>query len=173
MKQLILGGARSGKSSLAEKLAIGTGREVIYVATATADDEEMQQRILHHQVRRPDHWRLVESPLNLAEALQKYAAESRCVLVDCLTLWLTNCLLLGDPRHFEMEKAALLKRLSELPGEIILVSNETGMGVVPMGLLSREFVDESGRIHQELAAICDRVILTIAGLPQVLKGAPL
>ena len=170
MKQLILGGARSGKSSLAERLATERGQEVVYIATATGDDEEMVQRIRQHQQRRPPGWKLVESPLTLSAELEKNAADSRCVLVDCLTLWLSNWLMLDDMPRYEEEKTRLLILLPQLPGDIILVSNETGMGVVPMGELTRCFVDEAGWMHQALARCCDRVILTVAGLPQVLKG---
>ncbi len=173
MKQLILGGARSGKSSLAEKLASQSMLDVTYIATATADDTEMQTRIEQHQARRPDHWKLVESPISLADSLTQHAAENRCLLVDCLTLWLSNLLLNDNPTLFDNEKSALINTLPKLPGNIILVSNETGLGVVPMGKLSRRFVDESGWLHQTLAQSCDRVIMTIAGLAQVLKGDPI
>ena len=170
MKTLILGGVRSGKSRLAEKLAVETHLAVTYVATATADDEEMQKRIALHQKHRPDHWIVVEEPLRLASALKEHAAENHCVLVDCLTLWLTNLLMADDVSLFEKERAALLEALTELPGEIILVSNETNMGITPLGELSRRYCDEAGRLHQDLAQVCDRVILTVAGLPHVLKG---
>ena len=170
MKTLILGGVRSGKSRLAEKLAVETHFEVTYVATATADDEEMQQRIALHQKHRPEHWSVIEEPLQLASVLKEHAAPGHCVMVDCLTLWLTNLLMAEDESLFEKERAALLKILSELPGEIILVSNETNMGIMPMGELSRRYCDEAGRLHQELAQICECVILTVAGLPHTLKG---
>lgn len=170
MKELILGGVRSGKSRLAEQHAAATGLPVIYVATAHAQDAEMRARILHHQSNRPAHWQLVEEPLALASALQKHAAEGHCVLVDCLTLWLTNLLCLEDEARLQQEIAALLNALSTLPGEIILVSNETGMGVVPLGELTRRYCDEAGRLHQALAQQSDQVILTVAGLPLYLKG---
>ena len=171
MKQLILGGARSGKSALAEGLASATNLEVIYIATATANDGEMQQRIDRHQQQRPAHWTTIESPYELAETLQQQAASHRCLLVDCLTLWLSN--LLCDARNTESAREALLKTVAELPGEIIFVSNEVGLGVIPMGSLSRRFVDESGRLHQSLAQQCDRVVFTAAGLPLIMKGDPL
>jgi len=169
MKQLILGGVRSGKSRLAEEHALASGLAVTLIATATADDEEMRQRILHHQQRRPEAWALVEEPLALAAVLRAHAAPERCLLVDCLTLWLTNLLCGDDPRRLEVERDALLDVLPELPGRIILVGNETSMGIVPHGELTRRFCDEAGRLHQELARRCDRVILTVAGLPLVLK----
>ncbi len=169
MKQLILGGVRSGKSRLAEQHAIATHLPVVYIATAQAQDIEMQQRIQHHQANRPQHWTVVEEPLALAQALQAHAAEGRCVLVDCLTLWLTNLLCLQNETRLQQEIEALLEILPVLPGEIILVSNETGMGIVPLGELTRRYCDEAGRLHQAVAARCDSVILTIAGLPLHLK----
>lgn len=172
MKQLILGGARSGKSALAEKLAAESAAEVVYVATATAGDEEMRRRIEHHRRSRPAHWVTVEEPLALAQVMQEYASPQRLLLVDCLTLWVTNLLLQGEP-GLQRETAALLQLLPELTGQIILVSNETGLGVVPGDSLSRRFVDESGRLHQSLAGLCDRVVLTVAVLPQILKGPEL
>lgn len=168
MKQLILGGARSGKSRLAEQLASQTGLDVVYIATATVEDDEMRARIEHHRQRRPAHWTLVESPYTLAETLQQQAASERCLLVDCLTLWLSNRLCAGHDLAAQCE--LLTRTLVDLPGQIILVSNEVGMGIVPLGELSRRFVDEAGRLHQTLAQRCDRVILSVAGLPYVLKG---
>ncbi len=170
MKELILGGVRSGKSRLAESHAQASGLDVIYVATASAQDDEMRARIAHHQAQRPEHWQLVEEPLALAAALQRHAAPNHCVLVDCLTLWLTNLLCLEDEARLRHEIGALLDVLPGLPGQVILVSNETGMGVVPLGELTRRYCDEAGRLHQALAQRCDKVILTVAGLPLHLKG---
>ncbi len=170
MKQLILGGARSGKSRLAEQHASATRLPVVYIATAQAQDAEMQERILHHQAHRPQHWTVLEEPLALAQALRAHAEEGRCVLVDCLTLWLSNLLCLPDDSRLHQETAALLEILPSLPGAIILVSNETGMGIVPLGELTRRYCDEAGRLHQAVAAHCDKVILTVAGLPLQLKG---
>ncbi|HEX5352764.1 MAG TPA: bifunctional adenosylcobinamide kinase/adenosylcobinamide-phosphate guanylyltransferase [Rhodanobacteraceae bacterium] len=169
MKTLILGGARSGKSALAEKLARGGGREVVYIATAEACDEEMRARIAHHRARRPAGWSCVEEPLALAATLAAHARAERVLLVDCLTLWLSNLLHAGDAR-FESEREALLDALPTLPGEILLVANEVGLGVVPMGELSRHFVDEAGRLNQSIAAVAERVLLVAAGLPLALKG---
>ncbi|MDZ7641921.1 MAG: bifunctional adenosylcobinamide kinase/adenosylcobinamide-phosphate guanylyltransferase [Desulfurivibrio sp.] len=170
MKELILGGVRSGKSALAERLARESGLAVTYIATAAAGDAEMRERIRHHQQRRPAHWGLVEVDSGLAGVLAAHAAAERCLLVDCLTLWLTRLLADPEPARLGVESAELLRVLPELPGRIIMVSNETGLGVVPMGELSRRFCDEAGRLHQSLAPLCQRVILTVAGLPQVLKG---
>lgn len=168
MRELILGGARSGKSGYAEAEARRSGLEVVYLATAEAGDGEMQERIRHHRARRPAEWLCVEEPLALAAALEHHAATGRCLLVDCLTLWLSNLLIAGDER-LRAERAALLASLEALPGRIILVSNEVGQGIVPLGELSRRFVDEAGWLHQDLAALCERVVFVVAGLPQVLK----
>ncbi len=169
MKHLILGGVRSGKSRYAEQQAGSSGKTVIYLATAQALDAEMAQRIVLHRRRRPGHWQVVEEPLALADALAKHAGPGHCLLVDCLTLWLSNLLHAGDAR-LERERKALLDCLPALPGEILLVSNEVGQGIVPLGELNRRFCDEAGRLHQALAACCERVTLMTAGLPQCLKG---
>ena len=170
MRTLILGGARSGKSALAERLAQGSGREVVYVATAQAGDEEMAARIAHHRMRRPASWLSVEEPMHLAGVLRDNAREDRCVLVDCLTLWLSNLLGDVDPQRFEHERFLLLDTLPTLPGEVLMVSNEVGLGIVSMGALTRRFVDEAGRLHQSIAAISERVLFVAAGLPLVMKG---
>lgn len=172
MKTLILGGVRSGKSRLAERLAGESGLPVTYIATATATakDDAMQARIAAHRTRRPADWSVVEEPCALAATLQSHAAPDRCLLVDCLTLWLTNLLMAEDSSLLERERAALLDTLPALPGRVILVSNETNMGVMPLGELTRRYCDEAGLLHQALAQCCDRVILTVAGLPHVLKG---
>ena len=171
MLELILGGARSGKSRLAERLATQSGLAVTYIATSQALDGEMSARIQHHRQRRPADWGLVEEPLELARALRDNAAPGRCLLVDCLTLWLTNLLMLDDDTRLAMQRDAFLEALAELPGRIILVSNETGLGVVPMGELTRRYVDEAGWLHQAIAERCQHVVLTVAGLPLTLKGA--
>jgi len=170
MKELILGGVRSGKSRLAEQHALASGLAVTYVATATPGDAEMQARIIEHQRRRPPTWTLIEEPLALARVLRAQAAPDRCLLVDCLTLWLTNLLCANDDIVFATQRRALVELLPQLPGHIILVSNETGMGVVPLGALSRRFCDEAGWLHQDIAQLTDRVIFTVAGLPHLLKG---
>jgi adenosylcobinamide kinase/adenosylcobinamide-phosphate guanylyltransferase len=173
VNELILGGARSGKSALAERLAQESGLAVTYIATATAVDGEMRHRIEQHQQRRPRDWQLIEEPLRLAGILEKSAHQGRCLLVDCLTLWLSNLMHMDDGVHFESECEQLLDLLPSLPGRVIFVSNEVGLGIVPMGELSRRFQDEAGRLNQAMAAACDRVVFTVAGLPQVLKGEAL
>lgn len=173
MKTLILGGVRSGKSRLAERLAIESELPVIYIATATADDEEMQARIESHRKTRPAHWTVIEEPIHLAKALKAADKEGQYLLIDCLTLWLTNLLTNNDDSAFEGEITNLLETLPLLSSQLIMVSNETNMGIVPMGELSRRYCDEAGRLHQLLAKACDRVILTVAGLPHTLKGEAL
>jgi adenosylcobinamide kinase/adenosylcobinamide-phosphate guanylyltransferase len=173
MHELILGGARSGKSRLAEKLADESGLAVTYIATSQALDGEMSARIRQHRERRPAHWALLEEPLQLARVLREQAAPGRCLLVDCLTLWLSNLLMLDDQPRLAAERDALLECLGGLPGRIILVSNETGLGVVPLGELTRRYVDEAGWLHQALAERCQRVLFMVAGLPMILKGEAL
>ncbi|KWU49031.1 bifunctional adenosylcobinamide kinase/adenosylcobinamide-phosphate guanylyltransferase [Pseudomonas sp. SIMBA_059] len=173
MHQLIIGGARSGKSRLAEKLATDSRLPVIYIATSQPLDGEMSERVAQHRQRRPEHWGLIEEPVELARVLRENAAPGRCLLVDCLTLWLTNLLMLEDAERLVHEREQLLETLASLPGEIIFVSNETGLGVVPLGELTRRYVDEAGWLHQALAERCQRVVLTVAGLPLTLKGTAL
>ncbi|MFK3799356.1 bifunctional adenosylcobinamide kinase/adenosylcobinamide-phosphate guanylyltransferase [Pseudomonas sp. NPDC088444] len=173
MLQLILGGTRSGKSRLAEKLARDSGRDVVYIATSQPLDGEMNERVMLHRQRRPENWGLVEEPLELARVIKENAGQGRCLLVDCLTLWLTNLLMLDDPQRLAQEREALLDGLADVPGDIIFVSNETGLGVVPLGELTRRYVDEAGWLHQALAERCQRVVFTVAGLPMTLKGSAL
>ncbi|BBL20712.1 MULTISPECIES: bifunctional adenosylcobinamide kinase/adenosylcobinamide-phosphate guanylyltransferase [Gammaproteobacteria] len=169
MLQLILGGARSGKSRLAEKIALESGLNVIYIATAQPLDEEMQERILHHQESRPREWQVIEEPLYLSEKLQEIDAQNQLILIDCLTLWMSN-LLLQDASELQMSQCQkLLTILPNLKSEIILVSNETGLGVVPMGNISRKFIDESGRLHQQIGQIAQKVVFCVAGFPIILK----
>lgn len=167
---LILGGARSGKSTLATRLAETSGRQVALIVTARAEDAEMAARIERHRASRPTGWQVIEEPLALGETLLRHDGADRFLVVDCLTLWLTNLLLDADPTRYQRERQALLAALNRISGELVLVSNETGLGVVPMGALSRQFVDESGWLHQELARLADRVTLMVAGLPITLKG---
>jgi adenosylcobinamide kinase/adenosylcobinamide-phosphate guanylyltransferase len=181
-RTLFLGGARSGKSAHAEQLAAASGKEVIYIATGAAGDAEMAARIAHHRSQRPAHWRTVEEPIALAAALAEWRSPQRLVLVDCLTLWLCN-LLFSDgseypdigtielPERFLQERAGFLNELALDRGDIALVSNEVGLGIVPWGAVSRCYADEAGRLNQAVAAACDRVVFVAAGLPLVLKGA--
>jgi adenosylcobinamide kinase/adenosylcobinamide-phosphate guanylyltransferase len=175
MKELIIGGARSGKSRLAEARALAGGLAVTYVATAEARDDEMAARIAHHRARRPAGWLCVEEPLRLAVTLARLARPDACLLVDCLTLWLSNLLLAGgelpDNPLPAAEIDALLAILPDLPGRLILVSNEVGCGIVPANALGRRFADEQGWLNQRVAAACDEVTLVAAGLPLTLKSA--
>jgi len=180
---LVLGGARSGKSAHAERLAEASGKEVVYLATSRAGDTEMSARIRHHRERRPAHWQTVEEELALAATLRAQCAPGRIVLVDCLTLWLSNLLFsdgrewpeVGDvtlPDRFHAEHDALLALLDGgIQGDIVFVSNEVGMGIVPWGAVSRCFADEAGRLNQAVAARADNVVFVAAGLPLVLKGS--
>jgi adenosylcobinamide kinase/adenosylcobinamide-phosphate guanylyltransferase len=181
MKALILGGARSGKSALAERTAAESGLAVIYLATAEARDDEMRRRIAHHRAQRPGDWGCVEETLHLAARLEQLAAPDTCILVDCLTLWLSNLFFAGqaatqaeggaaiDCPLLRGETSALVEALPRLPGRIILVANEVGWGIVPMHPVSRLFADEQGRLNQRVAAACDSVTLVAAGLPLRLK----
>jgi adenosyl cobinamide kinase/adenosyl cobinamide phosphate guanylyltransferase/ribosomal protein S18 acetylase RimI-like enzyme len=147
---------------------LASGLEPVYLATAEALDDEMRARVDHHRARRGDRWRVVvEEPLDLAGALRASAGPGRAVLVDCLTLWLTNVLLAGREPDAEAERLAAAA--ADLPGPAVLVSNEVGQGVVPANALARRFVDEAGRLHQRLAAAADEVVLVTAGLPLRLK----
>lgn len=186
---LILGGARSGKSGYAEKLAIKSGKALIYIATARALDSEVQQRVARHKKDRSGiGWKTIEEPLALASCLKKWAKPDTTILVDCLTMWMTN--LLSDvesnkqahPPTFTSSKSggvclarlhkeveALLACINTLPCDVIFVSNEVSMGIIPMGELTRLYVDEAGRLHQQLAQQVGNVILMVAGLPLKIK----
>lgn len=170
---LILGGARSGKSSFAEKIAHETGKEVVYIATATRQDDEMQDRIDRHKSDRPEHWITVEEPLELAQVVQHYSGDNVCILIDCLTLWLTNILMqesdIGSLEDYKTDLLAVLTLCLDSSSSVILVSNEVGQGIVPLGELSRRFVDEAGWLHQDIAAMADQVTFVVAGLPMTLK----
>lgn len=171
MKQLIIGGARCGKSRLAQEYAVNwqvrSQGEVIVIATAEISEGAMAKRIAHHKSHRPTEWQLIETSLDLAQALVEHSKADNLILVDCLTLWLSNSLL--SQRCWKQQKQALLTAIAQLPGEVVFISNEVGQGVVPLGELSREFVDESGWLHQALAKQVDMVTMAVAGLPLVLK----
>lgn len=168
MRELIIGGARSGKSRLAEERAAASGLAVTYVATATAGDAEMAERIAEHRARRPTEWRTVEAGPELGAVLAAQCEPGRLVLVDCLTLWLGA--LIDDPDALARERAGLLAAVEQARGPVILVSNEVGLGIVPANAAARTFRDEAGRLNQAVAAACDRVTFVAAGLPLTLKG---
>ncbi len=167
--QLILGGARSGKSQRALAVAEAAGAaRMHFIATAEAFDEEMAERIARHRADRGGDWETIEAPLDLAEAILDCAGEDTVCLVDCLTLWLSNLMHTG--RDIEAEAIALCQSLQNTDGHVILVSNEVGLGLVPETPLGRRFRDAQGRLNQDVAAVCDRVEFVVAGLPMTLKG---
>lgn len=173
----VIGGARSGKSAHAEQLARDSAMPVTYVATArVADDAEFSARIAHHRERRPVHWRLFEADIDLAGAVTRIDAPGHCMLIDCLTLWLANLLcppegdaLPADQTHAHV--AALEAALVNAKGKVIVVSNEIGLGVVPLGAATRLYVDELGRLNQRIAALSTQATMMVAGLPLALKTA--
>ena len=165
---LILGGGRSGKSHRALALARDMAPGRVFVATAEASDAEMAERIARHRADRGSGFSTVEAPLELVEALEAAASPDRVAVVDCLTLWLSNMMHYG--RDVDAQTAALTRFLDRPPGPVILVSNETGMGLVPGTPLGREFRDAQGSLNQAVAAVCRRVEFMVAGLPMVLKG---
>ena len=164
---LVLGGARSGKSRHAEGLFADWSGTRVYLATAEPGDAEMQARIRHHRERRGEAWMTVEEPLELAAALAREAQGGSAVLVDCLTLWLSN--LMMAERDIEAEAAALIAATGDLECPVVLVSNEVGQGIVPDNALARAFRDHAGRLHQDIAAAADAVHFVTAGLAQTLK----
>jgi adenosylcobinamide kinase/adenosylcobinamide-phosphate guanylyltransferase len=179
-RHLILGGARSGKTNhaitLATRRAAARGEPVIYVATAQALDDEMRHRIDRHRAQRPQSWQTIEASDQLAAALR--TQPPAVLLVDCLTLWLSNALLLdfdeaapiAPVRHWDEERAAFLQWLADYRGVALLVSNEVGSGIVPASALARRFQDEQGRLNQDVAALCDSVTLVVAGIAVPIKG---
>jgi adenosylcobinamide kinase/adenosylcobinamide-phosphate guanylyltransferase len=164
---LVLGGARSGKSTFAERLANEAGGPILYVATATASDEEMAERIAIHQARRHAAWRTLEEPLNVAERVAKEVDDAHIVLVEDLTLLLSN--LMAEDADAEARALEQLNGLIALRANVILVSNEVGMGIVPPYPSGRVFRDALGRLNQAAARQCDEVYLLVAGLPLRLK----
>lgn len=173
MKELILGGARSGKSTLALQRAHAHAGEVVYVATATAGDSEMRERIERHRAERPVHWQTVECDVQLAQCLLQLDDPRRCIIVDCLTLWLSNVLFnesADAESAWSQQRAALLDCLPKLQSNVILVSNEVGLSIVPDNVLARRFRDEQGWLNQQVATVCERVTFVAAGLPLVLKS---
>ncbi len=164
---LVLGGMRSGKSRHAESLISAASDLALYIATAEARDPEMAERIRHHQGRRDPAWTTVEAPLDLAGTLRRQGTTGHPILVDCLTLWLSNLMEAG--RDLDVETGTLLAALREISAPVVMVSNEVGLGIVPVGELTRRFADAAGRLNQAVAARADRVIFVAAGLPLVIK----
>jgi adenosylcobinamide kinase/adenosylcobinamide-phosphate guanylyltransferase len=168
MLTLVLGGVRSGKSRHGERLVVESGLDPVYLATAEALDDEMAARIAEHRACRGAGWRTVEEPLELAGALLNECAPTRAVLVDCLTLWLSNLMVADRPVRFEMTR--LVELLPTLPGTLVLVSNEVGLGVVPTDAMARAFIDHAGWLHQSIAERAEVVVFMAAGLPLHLKS---
>lgn len=169
---LVTGGIRSGKTGLAEQRAMQSGSAVFYVATATASDEEMAVRIDRHQQQRPDDWGLVEEPLRLGEVLadfRKQPCAPPLLLIDCMSLWLSNLLFAGGDM-FSEERARFLREVEAYPGSLVVVTNEVGLGTIGMDALTRRFADELGWLNQALAERCDEVVMSVAGLPLTLKA---
>lgn len=167
---LVLGGARSGKSRYAQERAEVESGALVYIATGQAFDAEMADRIAHHRADRGKRWRTLEAPIALTEAIRAEARPEQVLLVDCLTLWASN-LMLAD-YDIEAEAAALAACIREVPGRVILVSNEVGLGIVPDNALARRFRDVAGRINQTVAKVVDEAVFIAAGLPLTLKVAP-
>lgn len=165
---LVLGGARSGKSAFSERLAQSTGLERHYIATGRAYDDEMRERITRHQEDRGPSWVTHEEPVELIQTLQTVDRPGRVVLVDCLTLWVTNLMMQGE--DIPARSAQLAAQLLSLEAKIIFVSNEVGLGIVPENRMAREFRDHAGRLHQKMAAAADEVFFVAAGLPLRMKG---
>jgi adenosylcobinamide kinase/adenosylcobinamide-phosphate guanylyltransferase len=164
---LVLGGARSGKSSYAERITVAHPRGCVYVATAEIGDDEMVERVRKHQARREAHWRTVEAPLEIGTAIMAETEQGAAVLVDCLTLWLSNLMTAGrDPAK---ETEDLVRALGQAGGPVVFVSNEVGLGIVPDNALVRAFRDHAGRINQRIAEIANTVFFVAAGLPLRLK----
>lgn len=172
---LILGGAKSGKSTLALELANQAGGRRVFLATAQAGDHEMQDRIRRHQAERGPEWSTVEEPIDLRAALKNADHADAVLVVDCLTLWLSNLLTVAQmPADEVIAKGRdLAALLPELEAQVILVANEVGLGIVPDNALARLYRDLAGGLNQELAKVCGQVIFVAAGLPLVLKGGPL
>ncbi|HEX7932019.1 MAG TPA: bifunctional adenosylcobinamide kinase/adenosylcobinamide-phosphate guanylyltransferase [Paraburkholderia sp.] len=173
----VLGGARSGKSAHAEQLAAGSALPVTYIATArVTGDAEFSARIAHHRERRPAHWQLLEADADLAAAVSNADAPGHCTLLDCLTLWLATLLCPaegdGEPlADYHARIDAFETALANARGKIIVVSNEIGLGVVPLGAATRLYVDELGRLNQRIAALSTQATMMVAGLPLALKSA--
>jgi adenosylcobinamide kinase/adenosylcobinamide-phosphate guanylyltransferase len=165
---LVLGGARSGKSQFAEQRILKSGLSPVYIATGQAWDDEMTERVALHKARRGRQWETVEEPFALAQVLESQCRPDRHVLVDCLTLWLTN--LMVAERDVAGETEQLVAGLGALTGDVTFVSNEVGLGIVPDNAMARAFRDHAGRLHQAIAAQADTVFFIAAGLPMTLKG---
>jgi adenosylcobinamide kinase / adenosylcobinamide-phosphate guanylyltransferase len=171
MRTLVLGGVRSGKSRYAQALAQAQAGPVTVLVTASPDDAEMARRIEAHRARRPSQWHVVEERLALSAVLTRVAAPDHFVIIDCLTLWLSNLMCCDDPPRLQTEFAGLIETWSKLPGEVVAVSNEVGLGIMPVNDLARRFADLAGELHQALAARSERVVTMVAGIPVRVKDS--
>lgn len=169
MISLIVGGARSGKSRYALECGELSGQRLTFLATAQARDTEMTHRIEQHQRERDARWQLIEEPIHVASKLASFSDQD-CLVIDCLSLWLSNCLCSADSSCWETEKTQFITELEKSAASIILVSNEVGLGVVPDNKLARQFIDESGWLHQRLAQLSNEVVMMHFGLAQILKS---
>ncbi|MCU7836839.1 MAG: bifunctional adenosylcobinamide kinase/adenosylcobinamide-phosphate guanylyltransferase [gamma proteobacterium symbiont of Taylorina sp.] len=176
MIHLVIGGARSGKSTFAEKQAMLVAAsdrnpelKIVYIATASIKDDEMAQRIQHHQQSRPKDWLLIEEPLALSNVISTHSHPNKTLIIECMTLWLTNWLCSTNYEQWPLEKQAFIDALMTSQSNIIIVSNEVGSGIVPLGKLSRDFVDQAGWLNQDLVEIADKVTLVVAGCAIALK----
>ena len=166
---LILGGARSGKSVFGEKLALNKDSKPIYIFTAQSFDKEMDERIrIHKDRRKKQSWQDVEATINLPAAISELSKKEKVILVDCLSLWLTNLIL--NERNIDRDITEFLNALEKSPSDVILVSSEVGLGIVPDNEMSRKFRDHLGSLHQRVAAISETVIMMVAGIPMIVKG---
>ncbi len=177
MKTLILGGVKSGKSRYAENRLRTVCLErqisddqVAVIVTGQALDDAMAQRILKHQEQRPSQWQVIEAPLNLPEAIVSAQHQAKIIMVDCLTLWITNLLMANDPEQLTRQMDRLREAIAQCQTDIVVVSNETNMGIIPLGQLSRDYCDYVGILHQRIAEVVEEVVLVVAGLPLPLKS---
>ncbi len=175
MRHLVLGGVRSGKSDFAERWIEALSSEndsavVTYIATSQAWDEEMKARILAHQLKRSEKWSLIEEPLFLSQAIERVNNTNSYLIIECITLWLTNLLCLEDESKLKEEKNNFLSSLECFQGKLVIVSGEVGLGIMPINALARRFADELGSLNQVLAQQCQKVTLVSAGLPLTLKN---
>ncbi|GAA0827822.1 bifunctional adenosylcobinamide kinase/adenosylcobinamide-phosphate guanylyltransferase [Marinomonas arenicola] len=170
MKHLVLGGVRSGKSAFAEAQIAALDKPVHYVATSQVWDDEMASRVAKHQQRRPEQWQLIEEPIALADTLIRLNHPGHAVIIECVSLWISNLLCLEDEAVFEQETHAFLDAAKDFSGELVIVSSEVGLGIMPMNKLARRFGDEIGTMNQKLANLTERVTFVAAGLPMPLKS---
>ena len=169
MKHLVIGGVRSGKSAFAQQLVAEHHKPVCYIATSQVFDEEMAQRVAQHKDSRPADWQLIEEPIELARTLDELSGSGKAVIVECLSLWLSNLLCLENEDTFAQQRAALMEAVETFQGDLVMVASEVGLGIMPMNALARRFGDEAGVLNQALVKLTDRVTFVAAGLPMPLK----